>query len=47
MAGEAGGVEDAIFADQHIAAGFDAAFPEAVDFVIEQTQVSAALRALA
>ncbi len=46
MAGEAGGVEDAIFADDHITAGFDAAFMEGVDFVVEKAQVAAALRAL-
>ena len=47
MAGEVGSVEDAFFADDHIAAGFDAAFMEGVDFVVEQAQVAAAFRALA
>ena len=46
MAGETGGVEDAVFSNDHVAAGFDAAFPEAVDFVVEQAQVAAAFWAL-
>ena len=47
VTGEAGRIEDAIFADDHIAAGFNAAFPEGGDFVVEQTKVAAAFRALA
>ena len=47
VAAERGTRNDPGFLDDHIATGFDAAVPVLINFVIQQTDVAAALRALA